>query len=209
MGVEGLGASSGSLAMPSTRKKVRPKGNVGSLPNSPSTSNLTCFYLAFSSVGMGCHLDMPISWICRVLVVGWGIYRVVELLVGRIGLWGGLGKGYWCQLGHWGEGLSCHLDLSLPLEWECLLNPDHPAGVSSFSHLAESIPQGQAEGEQTCEAEQLWEHLLPLAVHLASLDLPSRPALAMHLATSLCIPLMHSSCCLWGSMLGTTAYSPL
>ena len=42
-GVEELGVSSHSLAMPSARKSVRPGGNVGSSPNSLSTSKLTCF----------------------------------------------------------------------------------------------------------------------------------------------------------------------
>ena len=42
---EGLGASFHTLAVPSTRKMVRPWGNVGSLPYPPSTSNLTCFSL--------------------------------------------------------------------------------------------------------------------------------------------------------------------
>ena len=51
-GVKGIGTSSYSLAASSTRKRVRPWGNVGSSPISPSTSNLT-YSLGFSSASVG------------------------------------------------------------------------------------------------------------------------------------------------------------
>ena len=126
----------------------------------------------------------------------------------HFGIVGGLGDSGWDQLGYWGEGLQCHLNLSLPLEWECLLNPDDPAGVSSFSYLATSIPQGPAEGKQAHEMEWLQECPQPLKEGLADLVLLCRPALAMHLASSWHSFLMHLSCFLQGSILGPTACSP-
>ena len=110
----------------------------------------------------------------------------------------GLGEGNWHLLGHWGEGLQCHLNLSLSLEWEGLLNSDCPTGVPSFSHLATSIPWGPAEGEQACGMEWLEECLWPLKAGLADLVSLCRPALAMHYKSSWCSFLMHLSLCLWG-----------
>ena len=52
MGVEEPAVSSYSVDMPSTKMRVRPRGNVGWLPNHSSTSNLICF-LGFSSAGVG------------------------------------------------------------------------------------------------------------------------------------------------------------
>ena len=68
MAVKGLGASSHSSAMPSARKRVRPWGNVGSSPRSPSTSNLTCFLSSPQPV-LRYHLTMPCSWIHGVFFV--------------------------------------------------------------------------------------------------------------------------------------------
>ena len=56
--------------------------------------------------------------------------------------------------------------------------------------------------------EWLWEHLWPLKEGLVTLVSLSRLALAMHLARSWHSSLMHSACCLQGSILGATACSP-
>ena len=44
-----------STVFPSARKRVMPRGNVGSLPSSSSMLNLTCFF-GFSSTGVGAQL---------------------------------------------------------------------------------------------------------------------------------------------------------
>ena len=143
MGAEELGASSCSLATPSTRKRVRFGGNVGSLPNSSSTLNHTCFF-GFSSAYVGGIISLcPAP---RFMGSGLQVetfHGAAELLISRIGSLG-LGEGDQCQLGHWGEGLWHHLDLSLPLKWEChLLELNLPAEVYSLSHLADSAPNAQ------------------------------------------------------------------
>ena len=62
---------------------------------------------------------------------------------------------------HWlgslrGGVLTCQLNLSLPLEWEChFVNPDHPAEVSSLGHLANSTQRVPVEGDWSHEAEWL------------------------------------------------------
>ena len=66
-GVERLEVSSHSLVVPSARKRVRASGNVGSSPSSLSMSNLTCFFLGFSLVGMG------VSSHCALLLDSWGL----------------------------------------------------------------------------------------------------------------------------------------
>ena len=147
MGVEGLGVSSHSLAIPSTRKRVRPWGNMGWLPNSLSTSNQTCFFLCFSSVGVGAssHCTLFLEW--QALGCRWRS-SMEQLSCSSAGqdYWG-LGEGDWCWLWHWGEELWCHFDLSLPLEWKHhFLDPDHPARVSSLGHLADSTPRVQLRG---------------------------------------------------------------
>ena len=88
----------------------------------------------------------------------------------------------------------------LPLEWEHLLNSNCPAGASSFSCLATSIPQGPFEGEQAHWMESLQESLWPFKEGLAFLFSLCRLALAMCLASSHHNSLIHSSCCLWGSI---------
>ena len=176
---------------------------MGSSPRSPSMSNLTCVYGFSASVGASC--------LCTLLLDLWGpvckLRFFIEYLSHSLAGWdfGGLGEGDWHLLGHWGKGVWCHLDLSLPLEWECLLDSYCPTGVSSFSCLATSIPWGPAEGEQACEREQLRECHWPIEWGLADPTLLCRPALAC----SQHISPMHWSCCLWGSTLGVIAHPPV
>ena len=106
MGVDGLGVSSCSLAMSSARKRVRPGGNVWSLPNSSFTSNLTCFFLGgFSSVGVRASYHYALLLDLWDLSCRWR--SSMEWLSHSLVEWdcGGLGEGNWCQLGHWEEGL--------------------------------------------------------------------------------------------------------
>ena len=121
---------------------------------------------------------------------------------------GGLGEGDRCWLGYWGEGLWHCLDLCLPLKSEHHpLKLDCPAEVSSLSCLADSAPPRPTWGDWVCKAEWPWEHLWLLKEGLAGPVLLHRPALVMCLMSSWCSSLMHSSCCLWGCMLGTTLCS--
>ena len=176
-----------SLAMPSTRKRVRPGDKVGSSPNSSSTSNLTCFFHCFSSVGVGASCCYSLLWDLWDLSCRWRSLK--EQLSCSLAGWDceGLGEDDWHLLGH-----QC---LNLSLLWEGpLLNPTHPVKWSSLSHLADSTPQGPAEGEWTHEVELMWECLLHLAVGLASMGLLCRPALPIHLVSSWCSSLIHSSC---------------
>ena len=139
MGVKELEASSHSLAAPSSMKRVRPRGNVGLSHNSPSTSNLTSFFLhCFSSVvvGTSCHTLLWDSWhvSCR-----WRSLR--ECLSHLSAGWdhGGLEEGGWHLLGHQGKGLWHCLDLSLAQECH-LLDPTCPVEWSFLSGLAASMP---------------------------------------------------------------------
>ena len=123
--VEELGALLCSAAVPYTKKRVRPVGNVGLSPNSLSTSNLTCFLLSLSSMGLPSH--------CTLLLDSWGLsckWRCsMEWLshssAGRDH--GGLGESDWCQLRHGGEGFGSSLTYSFPwngsisLTWIVLL----------------------------------------------------------------------------------------
>ena len=155
-GVEGFGALCHYLAVPTTRKVVRSGGSVGSSPNSSSMSNLTSFFIHClgrhssigscgggpSSVGVGassCHALLLDS--CG-LGCMWRSLRE-QLSQSSAGCdQGGLGEGNWCLLGHWGEGLWFHFDLSLHGELEHhLLNADHPAEESSLGSLAKSTPR--------------------------------------------------------------------
>ena len=123
--------------------------------------------------------------------------------------YGGLGEGDWYRLGHGWEGLWCCLDLFLPLEGEHhFLKANHLADVSFISHLANSAPWGLAEGDWVHEVEWPWEHIPLLKEGLADLFSLCRPDLAMHLVSYWCSSFRHSSCCLWGSMLGATPCSP-
>ena len=144
MGITVPGVLSCSLLEPSTRKRVRPGGNVGSLPRSPSSSNLTCFFSFTAGVGVSSHCTLLLDLQGLVYKLRFFIEWLSCSVTGQDH--GGLGEGDWCLLGHWGMGLSCHLDLSLPLEQECLLTSDFPVGVSSFSHLATSVPYVRWEG---------------------------------------------------------------
>ena len=182
--------------------RVRPRGNVGSLSNSSSTSNLTCFF-CFSSA------SVEVSFCHALLLDLWGLVCKsscsMEQLSCSLAGWdcGGLGDDNLNWLGCEWEGLWCFLDLFLP--WEHFLNPDHAAGASSFSQLADFSPQGLAEGDWVYEVEWPWECFQPLKEYLVSL---CRLALAMHLTSSWCRSLMHSSCWWWGSILGATVHSP-
>ena len=111
-------------------------------------------------------------------------------------------------LQHSGKGLWCHLDLLLPLDWEChFCDSDHPLRESSLGHLVASLVHGSAGGEWVLEAEQPQEHLL-LLEGLIELGAPFRPALAMHLLNSCCYSLMQPSCWWWESILGAKVHSP-
>ena len=202
-----LRASSHSVAASSTKNSIRPRGNIGSLPNSSSTSNMICFFSGVSSMGVPSHhallLDsqsLSCKWRCSMeqlnhLSAGWDC--------------GGLEEGDWHQHRHGGEGFWCCLDLFPPLEWvHLLLNQDHPIKVSYLSHLVNSFPWGLAEGDWVHEVEWPWEFLQLLVEALAGPVSLCRPALVMHLLSSWCSSLMHSSCCLQGSILGATTYSP-
>ena len=144
-GVGEPGVSSQSATMPSTKKRVRPRGYVGSSPNSSSTSNLTCF-LSFSSASVGVS-----SW-CDLLLDSWSLGCKLRCSMECLSCslagqnHGEAGKGDWHWLGHEGEELWCCLDLFSSLEWECHLNPDCPAGVSLLSQLANSTPGAQLRG---------------------------------------------------------------
>ena len=126
--------------MASTKKRNRPGGNVGSSPNSSSTSNLTCVFGGLSSMGVSSHCtllldvwDFSCQW-------RWSMERLSHSSAGQDH--GGLGEGAWCWLGSGGKGLWCCLNLVIPLEWVCLLlEPDHPAEGSSLSHLVDSVPK--------------------------------------------------------------------
>ena len=126
------------MASPPDRKRVTPVGKVGSLPNSSSRLNLTCF-LGFSSARMGALLCHPLLLNFQVLACSFKscIWRHSGSLGGPD--LGGLGDD---------EGLWYHLDLLPPLNWECHFNnSDHPAGESSLSHLVASLACCSAEGE--------------------------------------------------------------
>ena len=203
------GTSSHSLAVPFARKRVRSGDNVGSLPNSSSTLNQTCFFSFPSTyVGVSSHHALLLdSWDlgCR-----WRL-SIEQQSLSSVG-WdhGGLREGDWHRLQHWGEGLWHHTDLSLPLEWEHhLLKLNHPVEVSSLSCLADSIPWDLAEGVGAHEMEWPWEHLLPLKEGLAVPVLLCSPALVIHLVNSWHSSLIDSFCCLWGSTLGATLCSSL
>ena len=151
---------------------------------------------------------MLCCWICGVLVVGWSLSWSSWAACWQDDILGGPEEGDWCQLGCWGEGSDVTSTYPSP-RMGCLLNHNYPAGVASLSDLADPVPQIPAEGEQACEVEWMWECLWPIAVGLASADLPCRPSLVMCLVNSWHSCLMHSSCSLWGSKLGATAHSPL
>ena len=131
--------------MPSARKRVRPGGNAESLPNSSSTSNLTCFFGGLSSMGASSHHALLLdSWS---LSYKWRCSKE-QLSHSSVGQdHGGLGEGDWHWLGNGGQGLWHHLNLFLPLEWVCLfLNQDHPTDVSSLSCLVNSAPKAWLRG---------------------------------------------------------------
>ena len=112
-----------------------------------STSNVTCFFLCFSSVGVGA------SCFCTLLWDSWDLCCRSRSSRGQLNQslagWdcGGLGEGDWCLLGHWGEGLWQCLDLSLLWEGH-LLDPTGPVEWSSLSHLTDSAPKAQLRGNQ-------------------------------------------------------------
>ena len=120
VGVDGLavklGAFCSSGAASPTKKGARSEGKSGSLPNSSSAQNQTCF-LGFSSLGreascchalyLGCNLRFSMEW--------WS-HSSAGQDHGRLGV------GDWCQLGCEG-GLWCYLDPLLSLE-QVLLLPD-------------------------------------------------------------------------------------
>ena len=83
MGVEKLGVSSHSAAVPSAKKRVRPMGNIRSSPNSSSTSNLTCFLLG----ALGHHLTAPAPRLTGSHLQVEMFHGTAELLIGRMGLW--------------------------------------------------------------------------------------------------------------------------
>ena len=91
MEVKGPEASSHSLAIPSTRKRFRPWGNVGASHRSPSTSNLTCFLV--SQLVWGHHVTAPYPWISMGFVCKLRFF--IEQLSCSLAGWdlGGLGKG--------------------------------------------------------------------------------------------------------------------
>ena len=128
--------------MPSHRKRVRPRGNVGSLPNSSSTSNLICFFYCFSSVGVGASCCCTLLWDLWDLNCRWRSLRewLSHLSAGQD--CGRLGEGDWCLLGHWGEALWWCLNQFL-IQEHCLLDPSCPVEWSSLGPLADSTNKAQ------------------------------------------------------------------
>ena len=102
-----------SLAAPSAKKRVRPWGNMGSSPRSPSTSNLPC-YLA-SQLVLGCsHSTLLLDFWGLVCKMRSFIEQLSHLLEG----WdhGGLGEGDWHLLGLKERGSNAPLTYPYPLE---------------------------------------------------------------------------------------------
>ena len=166
-----LGALVG-VGTPSAKKWTNCTGRSGSAPNSLSTSNWTCF-LSFSSFcGEAshhctwfpcCNLRPSMEW--QSCLSGWDH--------------GGLGEGDWSWWRCEREGICCHLDPLLPLEWDFLL-PDQDCLPCCLASRAWSSSSGP------------WEHLWLLEDTLASPLSPCRPAQVRHSESSLCSSFIRS-----------------
>ena len=214
-GVEGLGATPHSLAMPPTRKVVRSGGSVGSSPN--SMLNLTCFFIHYLggcssmgscrgrqySVGVGHHLAMPHSEICVVFGVGgdpWkGVWAAHQQDVVAGARRGWLAPDW--VLG-WGDLVLPWSALPLELE-HCFPEPDCPVEGFSLGHLAGSAPEAQLRRNKPVRQNSCGNSSC-----LTSPGSLCRPALIIHLASSWYSSWIHSSCHQWGSMLCATTHSP-
>ena len=153
-GSRGAGSVILLFGLTPTRKVVRSGGSVRLLPNSSSTSNLTCFFICclygnssigscrggHSSVGVGVSSHYTLLWDLHGLRCRLRSSReqLHHLLAGHV--WGGWERMTGASLGT-GMRVWCHLNLSLPLEWEhCLLDPDYTVEGSSLGCLTDSAP---------------------------------------------------------------------
>ena len=185
-----------SMVSPLARKRVMPRGNVGSPPSSSSMLNLTCVF-GFSSIGVGALLLDSQVLDCNFRSLIWRQSCTPAALDLE-----GLGEGGWDCPWHYGEGLWCHLDLLLLLNWECCLcDPDCPIrGVFSWPFCC--LPSSWfCRGESVCKVEWPWEHFLPLESP-AKPGVPCKPALDIHQFNSCLSSLIQSSCCQWEITLG-------
>ena len=192
-----LGALLHSGAVPSAKKRMRSEGKSGSLPNSSSTLNQTCFLsfsfssfcreashycaLSMESQDLGCNLRFSMEW--------WS-HSSAE--------WDSRGLG---------DG-----DLSLTWAWRggAFIPPQHtpsPRTGSSPTQPGLSVLVFHLKGLILFNWTQ--ECLWLLEGNSAGPLLLCRPVLVMHLESSLCSSFMKSSCCTWVNMLDTTIYLPL
>ena len=184
-----LDRQTGSVLSLAGRKRIKSEGKSGSLPNSSSTSNQTCFlsYSSFCGEAL-CQHALPLDS----QTMGCSLSFLSEQ-------WSHLSAGWNCgglkvEDQHWlgceGEGLWCHLNPLLPLEWVLLPDLDHPFCPSSSRACSSSTrPQEHLqllEGNSVGpfhSTGQLWT-----CIWRDPITAPSRNLLAAHGWTHLVLP---------------------